>query len=199
MARPIADPELMRTIALSVFRLAASGGFDAMTIRAVAASAGVSTGTLSHHFTNKRGLVKFAIEYAYAPPSDWDDHTTDTATALRRLLRRYLLTRREVRDWWRFWSAMTAHAPRDEDVAKWQRTTHRKLVEFFASVLETGAVREPELEAERLVALAHGLALRQLVDDRRAVLATARALLEAEIERLCASRTGVRLSRNARA
>ncbi len=40
----------------------AEGGFGALTLRAVAAEMGASTGLLTHYFPNKRALVRHALE-----------------------------------------------------------------------------------------------------------------------------------------
>ena len=147
-----------------------------------------------------RELIRFALEYAYSTPPDWAAHQGHAANALARLLRRYILRREEVRVWWRFFCAMTAHAPRDPELGAWQAKMQRDLVAFFAGVLSGGVTRgelrlsqEASIEAERLVGLAHGLALRQLLDPRPAVVAACRSLLEAEIAAICTSRTVVRL------
>ncbi len=205
MARPLADPELLRKVAVAVFTLVGKHGIEGFRMRAVSAETGLSTGTLNHHFANKQGLLRFALQYAYATPPDWSAHAGDTRTALRRLFRRYLLDRKNVRMWWRFFCAVTAHAAHDRYFASWQEDTQSKLIAFFADVLRAGVERgeiirtaDVRMEAERAVAFAHGVALRQLTDPGKATLALAEALLDAEIERLCQSRTSVRLSRNGR-
>ena len=113
VARPRADPELLRKIAVAVFELVAARGVDGASMRAVAGATGLSTGTLNYHFTNKRGLVHFALHYAYATPPDWREHAGHASKGLARLLRRYVLARDDVRAWWRFFCAVTAHAARD--------------------------------------------------------------------------------------
>ncbi|WP_394846489.1 TetR family transcriptional regulator [Pendulispora brunnea] len=200
MARPRADPTLLRQVAIAVFGLVADHGIDGTSMRAVAAATGLSTGTLNYHFENKRGLIRFALSYAYQPPPDWSAHEGDTGSALRRLFQRYLLQRDQVRVWWRFWCAITAAASSDPEMAEWQMRTHQALVGFFAAVLgpaerrgELASRVDADAEAERLVALAHGLALRQLVDPRPEVFDLCKSLLEQEIERVCTSRTDVRL------
>ena len=48
-------------LAAAVWRLAAHDGLDAVTIRAVAAEAGWSTGALHHYFGDKEELLLFAF------------------------------------------------------------------------------------------------------------------------------------------
>lgn len=191
MARPRADSALLKTVVSEVFELIATRGVDATSVRLVAKRLGLSTGTLSYHFGNKAGLLRAALDYAYREPLDWAEHASDARRGLRRLFRRYVLTRREVRVWWRFWCAMNAYAAKDSSVAKRLRENQRALVDFFARLIASGVERgelarklDPKREAERLVALAHGLALSQLIDPRRALADESEALLEAEIRRL---------------
>ncbi|MDQ3034213.1 MAG: TetR/AcrR family transcriptional regulator [Myxococcota bacterium] len=200
MGRPLADPELDRRIVMAVFELVAQHGVDGLGMRQLAAATGLSTGTLNYRFGNKRGLLDAAIDYAYQRPRDLEEHTASTRATLERLLRRYLLRDKKVRVWWRFYCALVAHAPTDRALARRLTQRRRALVTFFADVLETGiARRELALEAptacaERLVAIAHGAALSQLVDPSEAVLHASEQLLAAEVARICESRTTVQLS-----
>ncbi len=208
MARPLAEPDLDRRIALAVFELVARHGVDGLGVRLVADAAGVSTGTLNYRFGNKRGLLLAAIDFAYRPPADFGEHASARAR-LRRLARRYALRKPKVRTWWRFYFALVAHAAKDPDVARRLADNRRSLVLFFAAALapdpphgdaapradepDEAAEAAAEAAAERLVALAHGLALRQLIEPDEATIDACERLLGAEIERTCASCTIVRL------
>lgn len=190
MARPHADPELARRIAIAVFELVAARGVRGASMRDVAKKAKLSTGTLTYHFKTKDGLLRAALDYAYQRPSDWGSYEGSAREALHRLARRYVLIRPEVRVWWRFWCAVTAHASSDRKVAERQKENHGFLVGFFAEIVARGVARGEFAKAavaevaERLCALAHGLALRQLVDDRPAVCRKAQRILAAEIDAL---------------
>jgi AcrR family transcriptional regulator len=191
MARPHADAALLRKVVVAVFELVARHGVDGASMRVVAGRTGLSTGTLNYHFRNKAGLLEAALDYAYREPLDWAEHSTGARRGLGRLLRRYVLRRREVRDWWRFWCAVTAQAAKDRHIAARQRKNQRALVAFFAKVIasgvESGELRrglDADREAERLVALAHGVALRQLVDGSNDVIRASEALLASEVRGL---------------
>ncbi|MEV4611931.1 TetR family transcriptional regulator C-terminal domain-containing protein [Kitasatospora sp. NPDC049258] len=57
------DHEARRAdVSEAVWRVLANGGFGALTLRAVAAEMGASTGLLTHYFPNKRALVRHALE-----------------------------------------------------------------------------------------------------------------------------------------
>ncbi|MFB7614858.1 TetR/AcrR family transcriptional regulator [Kitasatospora sp. NPDC056181] len=46
----------------AVWRVLSSRGFEGLTLRAVAAEMGASTGLLTHYFPNKRALVAYALD-----------------------------------------------------------------------------------------------------------------------------------------
>jgi TetR/AcrR family transcriptional repressor of bet genes len=201
MGRPLADPDLDRRIVMAVFDLVARHGVDGLGMRRVAAATGLSTGTLNYRFGNKRGLLDAAVDFAYQPPRDLEAHGASTRATLERLLRGYVLRERKVRVWWRFYCALVAHAPKDRALTRRLTERRRALVAFFAAALEAGEARgEIALDApaariaERIVVVAHGAALGQLVDPSAATLAAAEALLAEEVASACESRTVVQLS-----
>ncbi|WP_327067660.1 TetR/AcrR family transcriptional regulator [Kitasatospora sp. NBC_01302] len=51
-----------RDVSAAVWRVLASRGFGALTLRAVAAEMGASTGLLTHYFPNKQALLRTALE-----------------------------------------------------------------------------------------------------------------------------------------
>ena len=176
---------------MAVFELVAKHGVDGLGMRRVAAQAGISTGTLGYRFGNKQGLLDAAIDYAYQPPRDFEDHQATTRATLERLLRRYVLGPPKVRVWWRFYCAVVAHAAKDRRVARRLAETRRALVQFFAAAIERGIERGEVRSgrsateiAERLVTVAHGAALSQLVDPSPASVRVAERLLATELDRL---------------
>ncbi len=55
--------ERRRHIAEAVWRIAASRGLEAVSLREVAAEAGVSMGRVQHYFKTKDRMILFACEY----------------------------------------------------------------------------------------------------------------------------------------
>ncbi len=53
-----------RDVSEAVWRVLAEHGFGGLTLRAVAAEMGASTGLLTHYFPNKRALVAHALDVA---------------------------------------------------------------------------------------------------------------------------------------
>ncbi|MCC9307558.1 TetR/AcrR family transcriptional regulator [Kitasatospora sp. RB6PN24] len=51
-----------RDVSAAVWRVLADRGFGALTLRAVAAEMGASTGLLTHYFPNKQALLRTALE-----------------------------------------------------------------------------------------------------------------------------------------
>jgi AcrR family transcriptional regulator len=190
MTSPLQDGRLLRRIFKTVFTLVAEEGVDGASLRKVAAATGLTTGTLNYHFGNRQVLLLASLDYAYHPPHDWSWHAVDPRQSLTRLTRRYVLDKDDQRAWWRFWCAMTAHAPRAADLSRRQTENQQTRVAFFRAVLQWGVDQgnftavNPETDSERLVAFAHGLALRQLVDPSAGVVASCCRLLTNEIEAL---------------
>ena len=185
------ETDLVRRVAVAVFELVAEHGVGGASMRRVASATGLSTGTLNYHFGNKQGLILAAVDFAYRPPADWKEHQDTTGRALRRLLKRYVLDEDKVRVWWRFFCAITAHASSDADLAARQAHNQRYLVDFFARVIRQGRQSgdvdqcvDPRMAAESLVGLAHGLALRQLLEPSPAVLRRCRRLLHKAVRDL---------------
>ncbi|WUI00483.1 TetR family transcriptional regulator [Spirillospora sp. NBC_00431] len=53
-----------RDVSEAVWRVLAARGFGGLTLRAVAAEMGASTGLLTHYFPNKKALVDYALDIA---------------------------------------------------------------------------------------------------------------------------------------
>ncbi|WP_067489347.1 TetR/AcrR family transcriptional regulator [Actinomadura hibisca] len=53
-----------RDVSAAVWRVLAARGFDGLTLRAVAAEMGASTGLLTHYFPSKKALVMHALDIA---------------------------------------------------------------------------------------------------------------------------------------
>src|SRR5687768_17144153 len=62
MPKIVDHEERREELAAAVWRLASRDGLEAVTIRAVAAEAGWSTGALHHYFSDKEELLLFAFQ-----------------------------------------------------------------------------------------------------------------------------------------
>lgn len=193
----IVDHEQRREeLAAAVWRLASRDGLDAVTIRAVAAEAGWSTGALHHYFADKEELLLFAFQTA----ADRISRRVDAAKAaagepfelVRALLEIGLPLDAERRDETRVWFAFLGLALTRPPLARAQRLAYRAWRRLVADALRDAQERgdvDPEVDVEReaagLVALVDGLAVQatfeprtldaSLVDERLARLRPARA------------------------
>jgi AcrR family transcriptional regulator len=173
MARPRGD-DVRHQVLLETFAQIADRGVDGMSLRTLAAASGVSMGTITYHFTNKRQLLLDAISYGYQrPPASLREG--DPVGNLHSLLRRYDLATKKRRTWWQFWLAVITYAQKDEEIRRLLAAQHHFAIERFrdniADGIAAGAfeVTDVDATAERLVAHAHGLAVAQLVDPSAGV------------------------------
>jgi AcrR family transcriptional regulator len=105
-------------LSLEAYRIVAESGVRGLTIRSLAAAAGVSQGAVLHHFPDKASIVLLAIEQTLTMARDdshlWLESTGNAEGVLRAMLS-------EFRAFFfsdRFWVAMgiTIEASKDEDL-----------------------------------------------------------------------------------
>lgn len=63
MPRRIRDPQARQVLVDAAWRLAASGGLQSVTLRAVAAETGVTTGSVTHYFEDKAQLMAAVLRH----------------------------------------------------------------------------------------------------------------------------------------
>ena len=185
-------PEGVRTrteVLRAVTRLIGEHGIDGMTMREVSRATGMSTGTINYHFTNKRSLILAALDAAPAAPATGE--AGGPLERLQALFRGFILEDPDRRAWWRFWVEVTAQAARDAELRERQRTrmeTQRHEVEDLVSLgVQRGDLRaelDPNLIAEPLLALAHGLAIQQLISPDAATVRRASDAIEGSIREI---------------
>lgn len=171
------DQEARRAdVAEAVWRVLATRGFGGLTMRAVATELGASTGLLTHYFTNKRELVRYAHEIA-AERTDTRPLRQAAApglSALRTALVNVLpLTPADVamsRVWVSFWDA----ALDDDQLSEAQRARYERWRERLRGHAAEAQVRgelpgsaNPEDVAVEAAAFAHGLVVQALFDPAR--------------------------------
>ncbi|MGH3492305.1 MAG: TetR/AcrR family transcriptional regulator [Sciscionella sp.] len=181
-------------IADAVCRLAAREGLDGVSLRHVAAEAGVSMGQVQHYFTSKDDMLLFAFHTLSArvearlgatvaalvqPPS--------TRALLRALLLAMIATDAEGQFEAPLWVAFLARAVVRPDLAAPLRAGD--LVAYAAdrlrSAQDAGEIAhslDPELEATSLFALADGLMIRTLLEPEQA--GAARAAVDYHLDRI---------------
>lgn len=170
------DHEARRAdVAEAVWRVLATHGFGGLTMRAVATELGASTGLLTHYFTNKRELVRYAHEIAAT--------RTDTRPLLRAdepglaalrvaLVNVLPVTPESVamsRVWVSFWDAAlddeSLNAAQRARYERWRRRLQVSIEE--AQALGELPAADPEDVALMAAAFTHGLVVQALFDPDR--------------------------------
>jgi AcrR family transcriptional regulator len=157
-----------RDVSAAVWRVLAAGGFDALTLRAVAAELGASTGLVMHYFPSKQALIKHALELAEERTRALVPRTSDLRTALAAVLP---LTPEAIeinRVWVSSWDAALAdadlHALEQARYRRWRARLRPLVIRAQADGdLPPG---DPSDLAAALAAFTHGLVVQSLFDPR---------------------------------
>lgn len=168
----------------AVYDVISREGGDQATMREIAAAAGVSTGTLNHHFTNKKQLLIEALRAAYHLPPDWESYAGSPVAQLRRILRSFVMGSTSHR-WWRFWINYLALSTRDPAMQLEQTRRYERQLAFWTKLLEDGVAAgelapqaDPAATARQLLAQAYGLVVLQLIRPGAEMRRHARAEIE---------------------
>lgn len=180
----------------AVWRVLAARGFGGLTLRAVAAEMGASTGLLTHYFPSKRALVRHALDVAEERTETRDRRipADQGLPALRAALLDVLpLSEASTamnRVWVSFWDAALG----DADLGASQTTRYVRWRDRLRQHVEV-AQRRGELpataDADDLVAsaaaFAHGLVVQALFDPGRFPPQRQVDLLDRFLDRLSAT------------
>jgi AcrR family transcriptional regulator len=193
------DHETRRAdVAEAVWRVLAGHGFGGLTLRAVATEMNASTGLLTHYFTNKRDLVRYAHEIAAERTDTRPLLKADEPglAALRVALINVLPVTREAvamsRVWVSFWDAALG----DESLNEAQRARYERWRGRLQASVEAAQARD-ELPpspaaadvAVEAAAFAHGLVVQALFDPDRLPADRQLALLDAFLAGLASRRS----------
>ncbi|HXM56850.1 MAG TPA: TetR family transcriptional regulator C-terminal domain-containing protein [Candidatus Dormibacteraeota bacterium] len=169
-----------RRIAEALLRLASRDGLEAVSLRHVAAEAGVSMGQVQHYFRSKDEMLRFALDVISERAAERIGRRAGAAAgsgdagALVRAILVELLPLDETRRLEAYVGfAFLARAAVQPGIADGLREQYRQLHGFVAAQIRSaqGAGATPaELDADReavaLLALVDGLAAHVLADDR---------------------------------
>lgn len=167
------DHEARRAeVSEAVWLVLAARGFGGLTLRAVAAQMGVSTGLLTHYFPDKRALIRHAVDVAEHRAQQRTRHSPEREglPALRAALLDVLpLTPESVtmsRVWVGYWDGALA----DEDLGTNQQRRYVRWRAVLREHLEAARRRgelgdaDPAGLAAVSAAFAHGLVVQALFD-----------------------------------
>lgn len=173
MPKQVDHEQRRADIAAAVWRLTVEEGLDAVSMRSVAAAAGVSLGQVQHYFASKDDLLLAAVDLIGAQfGRRWAAASPEpTPRALiRTYLRQLLPLDEERRVEAHVGSAFLARAPHSPRIAEMLRGGFTWATDLLVGWLEDAqragqvdAGRDPRREARTLVALVDGLAIHALV------------------------------------
>jgi AcrR family transcriptional regulator len=174
-------------VSVAVWRVLAARGFGGLTLRAVAAEMGASTGLLTHYFPSKQALVRHALEVARERTDLRTRREPDQPglAALRDALRGVLpLTDESTamnRVWVSFWDAALGDPElRDAETARYERWRGR-LRPYVVTAQRRGelpAGADPDDLVASAAAFTHGLVVQAIFDPDRFPPARQTALLD---------------------
>jgi AcrR family transcriptional regulator len=165
-----------REVSAAVWRVLAAGGFGGLTLRAVAAEMGASTGLLTHYFPTKQALLRYSLEVADERTRTRPLRTAsgEGLAALRAALLDVLPLTREARDMNRVWVSSWDAALGDPELSAAQATRYQhwrgRLLPHVTEAIQRGELPEdagPEDMTATVAAFAHGLVVQALFDPAR--------------------------------
>ena len=150
----------------AVWTVLAEQGLERLTVRAVAAAAGCTTGLVMHRFPNRRALLLHARQLLHdttrARVRALEDAAGSPRAALRAVLRQGLATDARTRQEAIVWMGFLAAAVADDELIAEHRRNNRS---WRARVERLAAAAAPDWTAERvatvalaLIAMTEGLA-----------------------------------------
>ena len=172
--RPRVAPERRAAIVRATIHCLARDGYAGLTMKRIAAEAGVSPGILHYYFRDKRAILARA---AAAVVADLDRRvatetrgTRDARGGLRALLRACLRVALDSRDFWTVFIELWGEALHDRELARLNRHAYARARRFLARSVArgtaVGAFRKvsPEEAATVILALIDGLSLQLTFD-----------------------------------
>jgi AcrR family transcriptional regulator len=178
MPKKVDHEEQRRRIAEALWRVVGRGGLEAVSMRDVAAEAGLSSA--QHYFTSKDEMLRYALEHMvenstrriHRRVADAPEHTPPGAV-LKDVLTEVLLPEQQYRDQARVWASYLARATVEPPVAQLYQQVYAELGAVVADLIraardagEAPADLDPHRAAVGLLALADGLTLHVLVGLR---------------------------------
>jgi AcrR family transcriptional regulator len=197
MPRQVDHDARRRRIATAVCDLIAERGIEAVTLREVAARAGVSMGAVQRSFP-KDGMLLFALEHVVARVAeqgqqrlDASDSRESARTLLVTTLQEMTLAETDDGVLARVWLTFAAQASVRDDLAAVLREHQAKSLELLTWLIQfgqrTGEIRgdlDPAEEANALHALADGITVQVAVGQ--ATRTAARRLVDRATDHLWA-------------
>jgi AcrR family transcriptional regulator len=174
-------------LAAALWRLVMRDGIEAASLRAVAAEAGWSVGSVRHYFSSHGELLAFAMELVaerVAQRVRGAEPEPDPRAEAARLLHQVLPMDAERLAEMRVWLAFTSRALVDPELAELRDAAHTALRGLCVEAAALLGAADPECEGERLHALVDGLALHAVLDPATTNPARQARILVDEFDRI---------------
>ena len=154
-----------REIAQAVWAVIAERGIEGVTLRCVAAEAGVSVGRIQHYHASREELVRDSCRELLKAATQRFEAAGDATPVerLRRLILGRIPTTPEFAIGTSIWLAYEAKSVDDPVIAELVQRGHAGGVQEAAALLSECGVADASAVALRLMATAEGLAIRVLV------------------------------------
>ncbi len=150
-------------------------GYERVTVRDVAKTAGVSTGTIVHYFGDKDTMLEAALlDKVQETGIAFRAALTGAQTAwerLERLVTASVPETEEVRDEWRLWLTFWGEVTRNDRLRAVSERQHRRWTRFLARIIAEGsasgefAMVDPDITATQVAALIDGLAIQTTLQN----------------------------------
>ncbi|CRK56441.1 Transcriptional regulator, TetR family [Alloactinosynnema sp. L-07] len=186
MPKQVDHAQRRRTIIEALWRLIITGGIESVSLRQVAAEAGVSMGQVQHYFDSKESMLRHALEAMSARVGDRMGAAYAAADGVRARIRAMLVETLPLDETRRTEAlvgfAFLMRATVDSHTARHLRDGWRQGHEHLTGMLAEATTADPATEATLLLSVVDGLALHTLAGHHTA--ATALAALDAELARI---------------
>ncbi|WP_243711502.1 TetR/AcrR family transcriptional regulator [Actinomadura sp. KC216] len=167
-----------RDVSEAVWRVLANRGFGGLTLRAVAAEMGASTGLLTHYFPNKKALVTYALDVADERTANRrvSEAKAEGLAALRSALLAVLPLTADSADMNRIWVSSWDGALADPELTVREKNRYHqwreRLRPHVVAAVERGELPLPEPSdvdgvVATVAAFTHGLVVQALFDPER--------------------------------
>ena len=175
MPAPTDHDARRRDVSEAVWRVLARHGFDGLTLRAVAAEMGASTGLLTHYFPSKQALIRHALQVSeeHSAKRPRRDADAEGLAALRAALLDVLPLDPATTVMNRVWVSSWDVALGDRELGAAERARYRHWRARLRPIVEAaqrGGDLPPRADTDDLVAtvaaFTHGLVIQALFDPR---------------------------------
>lgn len=126
-----------RRVVEALWRTIARAGVAGISVRTVAAEAGVTGGTVQHHFPTRGEMIRFAMELIAEQVEERlvsMPRTGPVAQWTREILLELLPLGAARRQEFNIWLAFTVHAATDPDLTELKRQTSARLLQLYRNI-----------------------------------------------------------------